>query len=286
MTARLAARPNCGTAVMACGRIGELGDTDAASGDTRDAATPRFHAPAALAAARRRDRGGASRAPRPGAPCRPRAGAATDHRRHQSSAASPGAVQLPPEGPGWQAVRVSRNRHWGHPAMVAWVQRFRRPGARRRASPTSGSATWRSRAAGPCPWPCQPPDRHRCRHLARPEPEAAPARRAAGEHPGRLPGAARRDRRGPARFHRRHAALIRLAAETAGRRPAAGEPRHQARISAAAIAARPGCAACGPGAGMTATCISACAARPGSRECRDIGPPPPGDGCDATSTGG
>jgi penicillin-insensitive murein endopeptidase len=29
-----------------------------------------------------------------------------------------GAVALPPDGPGWQAVRLSRNRHWGHPALV------------------------------------------------------------------------------------------------------------------------------------------------------------------------
>jgi len=33
-----------------------------------------------------------------------------------------GAVQLPPEGNGWQAVRISRNRHWGHPELVRFVQ--------------------------------------------------------------------------------------------------------------------------------------------------------------------
>ncbi|MFL1462188.1 penicillin-insensitive murein endopeptidase [Roseococcus sp. DSY-14] len=35
-----------------------------------------------------------------------------------------GAAQLPPEGPGWQAVRLSRNRHWAHPDTVRWVQGF------------------------------------------------------------------------------------------------------------------------------------------------------------------
>src|SRR5512138_3662698 len=35
-----------------------------------------------------------------------------------------GAVQLPDHGPGWQAVNTSRNRHWGHPAMVAWLTTF------------------------------------------------------------------------------------------------------------------------------------------------------------------
>ena len=35
-----------------------------------------------------------------------------------------GAVQLPADGPGWQAVRVSRNRHWGHPVLIDWVRDF------------------------------------------------------------------------------------------------------------------------------------------------------------------
>jgi len=33
-----------------------------------------------------------------------------------------GAEALPPDGPDWQAVRVSRNRHWGHPALVDFVR--------------------------------------------------------------------------------------------------------------------------------------------------------------------
>lgn len=33
-----------------------------------------------------------------------------------------GAERLPPEGTGYQAVRVSRNRHWGHPTTVAFVR--------------------------------------------------------------------------------------------------------------------------------------------------------------------
>ncbi len=40
-----------------------------------------------------------------------------------------GAVALPVSGPGtrgplWQAMRLSRNRNWGHPALVAYLQRF------------------------------------------------------------------------------------------------------------------------------------------------------------------
>ena len=33
-----------------------------------------------------------------------------------------GAVQLPETGPTWQAMRLSRNRNWGHPALVDLVQ--------------------------------------------------------------------------------------------------------------------------------------------------------------------
>ena len=33
-----------------------------------------------------------------------------------------GAVQLAESGPGYRAVRLSRNRHWGHPATIRFVQ--------------------------------------------------------------------------------------------------------------------------------------------------------------------
>ncbi len=33
-----------------------------------------------------------------------------------------GAEQLPETGPTWQAMRLSRNRNWAHPAMVDFLQ--------------------------------------------------------------------------------------------------------------------------------------------------------------------
>jgi penicillin-insensitive murein DD-endopeptidase len=33
-----------------------------------------------------------------------------------------GAAQLPPDGPGYQAVRLERNRHFGHPDLVRFVE--------------------------------------------------------------------------------------------------------------------------------------------------------------------
>ncbi|GGD04385.1 penicillin-insensitive murein endopeptidase [Aureimonas glaciei] len=35
-----------------------------------------------------------------------------------------GAVALPADGPTWQAMRLSRNRRWGHPSLVAFLQDF------------------------------------------------------------------------------------------------------------------------------------------------------------------
>lgn len=37
-----------------------------------------------------------------------------------------GGVALPVNGPDWQVVRVSRNRFWGHPALIAFLERFAR----------------------------------------------------------------------------------------------------------------------------------------------------------------
>ncbi|MBC8129629.1 MAG: penicillin-insensitive murein endopeptidase, partial [Rhizobiaceae bacterium] len=35
-----------------------------------------------------------------------------------------GAVALPTDGPTWQAMRLSRNRRWGHPTMVAFLEKL------------------------------------------------------------------------------------------------------------------------------------------------------------------
>lgn len=39
-----------------------------------------------------------------------------------------GAVALPETGPTWQAMRLSRNRNWGHPNLVAFIERLGRDG--------------------------------------------------------------------------------------------------------------------------------------------------------------
>src|SRR3546814_450245 len=35
-----------------------------------------------------------------------------------------GGARLPETAPGWQAMRLSRNRNWGHPEMIAFIERL------------------------------------------------------------------------------------------------------------------------------------------------------------------
>ena len=35
-----------------------------------------------------------------------------------------GGVKLPESGPTWQAMRLSRNRNWGHPDTIDYIKRF------------------------------------------------------------------------------------------------------------------------------------------------------------------
>lgn len=41
-----------------------------------------------------------------------------------------GGVALPADGPTWQAMRLSRNRRWGHPDLIALVERLSREAAK------------------------------------------------------------------------------------------------------------------------------------------------------------
>ncbi len=43
-----------------------------------------------------------------------------------------GAEQLPETGPTWQAMRLSRNRNWGHPELIDFIERLSRKAARQR----------------------------------------------------------------------------------------------------------------------------------------------------------
>jgi len=127
-----------------------------------------------------------------------------------------GAVALPSEGPGWQAVRVSRNRHWGHPAMVAWVQDFAAT-ARARGFPDLWIGDLGQPRGGPMPYG------HASHQTGldadiwldvRPRPALTQVTREDPQVPSLvLPDESGTD---PQRWQPQHALLIRLAAETPG----------------------------------------------------------------------
>ncbi len=121
-----------------------------------------------------------------------------------------GAVALPPEGPGFAVVRAARNRFYGHPALTGFVQGFAA-----RAQAAGFERLWIGDLGQPRGGPM--PFGHSSHQSGldadiwldlRPK----PAERERIEVPSLvLPDESAVD---PARFTPRHAALIRLAAET------------------------------------------------------------------------
>jgi hypothetical protein len=53
----------------------------------------------------------------------------------------PAASPFPTDGPTWQAMRLSRNRRWGHPDLIRLVEKLSREAAARMAGPACWSAT-------------------------------------------------------------------------------------------------------------------------------------------------
>ena len=43
-----------------------------------------------------------------------------------------GGLAIATDGPTWQAMRLSRNRRWGHPTMIALVEKLSRDATARR----------------------------------------------------------------------------------------------------------------------------------------------------------
>ena len=77
-----------------------------------------------------------------------------------------GGRALPLTGPTWQVMRLSRNRNWGHPSLVQFIERLSQ---KRRQGRLARIVGRRHGAAARRPddhRPCQPPGRARRRHLA------------------------------------------------------------------------------------------------------------------------
>ncbi|WP_198373002.1 penicillin-insensitive murein endopeptidase [Roseomonas rosulenta] len=192
-----------------------------------------------------------------------------------------GAVQLPADGPGWQAVRVGRNRHWGHPAMVTWVQDFAAT-ARARGFPDLWIGDLSQPRGGPMTFG------HASHQTGidadiwldlNPKPRSSPAQRENIPVVSLvLPDESGVD---PRVFTDRHVALIRLAAERPGldrllvnhaiKRELCRRHRGEAWLRRVR-----------PWRGHDSHMHIRLPCPGGQAECRDIGPPPAGDGCDAS----
>lgn len=192
-----------------------------------------------------------------------------------------GAVELPDDGPGWQSVRVSRNRHWGHPAMVAWVQAF---AGRARAAglpdlwigdlsqPRGGPMTFghASHQAGI--------DADIWLDLRPKPPVPATQRETIPEMSLVLPDGSGVD---PTRFTERHVTLIRLAAEMPGLDRLLVNPAIKQELCRR-HAGQSWLRRVRPWRGHDSHMHIRLPCPSDQPECRGIAPPPAGDGCDAS----
>ena len=86
-----------------------------------------------------------------------------------------GAQALPLDGPGYEAIRISRNRYWGQPVMLDFIQTSPQKVRAAGQAPLYIGDIGQPRGGPGADRPCQPPDRPRCRHLVRAPARPAPA---------------------------------------------------------------------------------------------------------------
>ena len=96
-----------------------------------------------------------------------------------------GAKALPVDGESWQVVRLSRNRMWGNPAMIAFLERFsRKAKARGRLERHSGRRHFPAARRPDADRPRLASGRPRRRRLAHPDARPYALARGAREHVG------------------------------------------------------------------------------------------------------
>ncbi|MCR0985498.1 penicillin-insensitive murein endopeptidase [Roseomonas populi] len=191
-----------------------------------------------------------------------------------------GAEALPPEGPGWQVVRLSRNRNWGHPVLLAALRQL---AGRARAAglPDLWIGDMGQPRGGPLPFG------HASHQIGldadiwldlSPKPLVpARARESIPERSLVLPDESMAD---PRLFTEAHSRLIRMAAELPGVDRIF--VNHAIKRSlCAAHAGEPWLRLVRPWRGHDSHLHIRLRCPAGSPECRDQAPVPPGDGCDA-----
>jgi penicillin-insensitive murein endopeptidase len=190
-----------------------------------------------------------------------------------------GAQALPLEGPGWQVVRASRNRYWGHPALLGAVRSL---ASRARAGglPDLWIGDLGQPRGGPLPWG------HASHQIGldvdvwldlSPKPAVPPsARESIPDRSLVLPDESTAD---PRLFTEAHARLIRMAAELPGvdrvlvnhgiKRSLCAMHRGESWLRFVR-----------PWRGHDSHMHVRLRCPPDSPDCRDMPPPPLGNGCD------
>lgn len=192
-----------------------------------------------------------------------------------------GGVELPADGPNWQVMRPSRNRAWGHPAMIDFVQRL--------AAAASG-AGWRGLLVGDLAQPRGGPmlTGHASHQLGieadlwltpMPERRLSPAER--DEMPATNVVAENLDDIDPAAWRPEHRKLLEIAAKSPGVSRIFVNPAIKRALCREAGADRDWLRRIRPWSGHNYHFHVRLACLPGDQACQDQPAPPPGDGCGA-----
>ncbi len=193
-----------------------------------------------------------------------------------------GAVELPPQGPGYETIRMSRSTFWGHPATIAALELL---AARAQADglPTLYMNDISRPHGGPMP------GIHASHMLGldadvwldlRPKPRLTPAQRDAVEVQSLVTSDGRSVDAGL--WSPMHAALLHLATELPGVDRILVNPAIKRQLCLEVTGDRSWLRLVRPFYDHTAHMHIHFRCPTGQTECRDMAPPPPGEGCDAS----
>ncbi len=191
-----------------------------------------------------------------------------------------GGVALPADGPNWEVMRPSRNRAWGHPALIAFVERL--------AAKLPTEAGWPGLLVGDVGQPRGGPmlTGHASHQIGldadiwlTPMPGRRLDRAEREEMSARDVVAADGDGVDPAAWTPQHASLLKAAAREPGVARIFVNPAIKRELCREAGADRAWLARIRPWWGHSYHFHVRLSCPAGDPECRDQAPPPPGDGC-------
>ena len=193
-----------------------------------------------------------------------------------------GAVELPPEGLGYETIRASRSHYWGAPSTIAALQLLARQ-AQQAGLPTLYMNDISKRYGGPFPG-------IHASHMTgldadvwldtQPKPRLSSTQRDAVEVVSLVaPGGRSID---PNRWSPQHATLIRLASQLPGVDRILVNAAIKKQLCATTTGDRSWLARIRPWYGHAAHMHIHFRCPPGQSECLDQAPPPPGESCDAS----